>query len=225
MALLHQAELRPSKNELIQGWAPTQPWFEGSPRILSVASFRFDDPDGEVGIETLLVAAGDGPVFQVPLTYRNSPLRGGDPWLIGTMQHSVLGQRWVYDATGDPVYLAAVATAALSGVGQAEQYFEIDGKRVVRDPTAVVAGSGTRGATVPSAPAVGEISTRHELGATIVEAGRLRLLVTRRIGGSGIRENDANGFDHPAEGVTREALTGTWTDQPEQQTLVVVLAG
>jgi hypothetical protein len=48
MALLYQAELRPSKIELIKGWAPTQPWFEGSASasLTSVGSFRFDDPNG-----------------------------------------------------------------------------------------------------------------------------------------------------------------------------------
>src|ERR1700710_2202585 len=101
MALLHRATLQPSKLELLQDWAPTQPWFDGdrSAELVTVAAYRFDDPEGEVGIETLLVRAGDGPVLQVPLTYRAAPLDGGDAWLIGTMQHSVLGQRWTYDGT------------------------------------------------------------------------------------------------------------------------------
>ena len=42
MALLHQAELRPSKLELVEGWAQSQPWFEGDARakLTNVASFR-----------------------------------------------------------------------------------------------------------------------------------------------------------------------------------------
>jgi hypothetical protein len=112
MALLHQAELVPSKLEALAAWAPSQPWFDGDPeRLERVAAFRLDDPAGEVGVEVLLLRAGDGPVLQVPLTYRGSPLEGGDEWLVGTMQHSVLGERWVYDGCGDPVYVAtAVAT-------------------------------------------------------------------------------------------------------------------
>lgn len=211
MALLHQAELSPSKTELIQGWAPTQPWCDAGTdaTVTSVASYRFDDPDGEVGIETLLVTVGDGPVLQVPLTYRNAPLHGAEAWLIGTMQHSVLGKRWVYDAIGDPVYLAAVATAALTGGSQAELYLEVDGSRVVREPTALVTGSGMPGTPVP---ALGATSIRQESGATVVEAGGLRLVVERRIGTRAPLDADR----------PQAVLTGTWTDHPEPHTLVEV---
>ena len=44
----------------------------------------------------------------MPVTYRDAPLPGADAWLIGTMDHSVLGKRWVYDGVGDPVYLLTV---------------------------------------------------------------------------------------------------------------------
>ena len=213
MALIHQAELRPSKTELITEWAPTQAWFEGSAdsSFTSVASFRFDDPEGEVGIETILVRAGGGPVMQLPLTYRGAPLEGGDAWLIGTMQHSVLGRRWVYDATGDPAYLGAVTTAVLTGGGQAEQYVEVDGKRVRLEPTAVVVGSGKEGTPVPSIPWVGTLSTRHEHGATIVDAGDFRLVLVRVLGAGESTENGAQGV-----------LAGTWTGQPEPRTLAIV---
>jgi hypothetical protein len=137
MALLYHAELHPSKLELIAGWAPTQPWFVGDPGadLSNVAAYRFDDPDGVVGIEVILVRAGDGPLLQVPLTYRDTPLAGAEAWLIRTVDHSVLGTRWVYDATGDPAFIAAAATAALTGGSQVEQYFEQDGVREVREPT------------------------------------------------------------------------------------------
>jgi hypothetical protein len=215
MALLHRAELRPSKIELITGWVQAQPWFEGDAdaALTSVASFRFDDPEGEVGIETLLVRAGDGPVLQVPVSYRAAALDGAEAWLIGTMQHSVLGQRWTYDATGDPAYLRAVATAALTGGSQAEQYHEVDGERIYRDPTAVVVGSGNPGAEVAALPPVGDVSTRHERGSTVVETGDLRLLVARVPGAVANDVEDASAM-----------LSGTWTDQPDPQVLVVVLA-
>ena len=118
MALIHDAVLRPSKTEILSAWAPTQPWFSGENlEVTRVASFRFDDPDGDVGIETLLVRAGTGPLLQVPLTYRGEPLAGGEAWLIGTLSHSVLGERWVYDAVGDPAYLHAVAPAPAQRLG------------------------------------------------------------------------------------------------------------
>jgi len=213
MALLHRAELRPSKIELIEAWAPDQPWFEGDAGagFTSVASFRFDDPEGEVGIETLLVRAGEGPVLQVPLTYRGSPLAGGDAWLIGLMQHSVLGERWTYDATGDPVYLAAVATAALTGGNQAEQYYEVDGARIHREPTAVVKCSGTPDAAISAPPSIDSISTRHEHAGTLVDTGELRLGIAR-VPGARVDAPDA----------ASATLSGTWMGQTEPLVLVRV---
>jgi hypothetical protein len=144
MALLHRADLTPSKLDLIAGWAPQQPWFVGEKDapLSTVASFRFDDPDGQVGVETLLVRAGDGPVMQIPLTYRNDELPGGQAHFLGTMEHSVLGTRWTYDGLGDPVYRAELARVILTGDSQVELWIEIDGVMAQREPTAVVAGSG-----------------------------------------------------------------------------------
>lgn len=224
MALLYQAELRPSKIELIAGWAPTQPWFTDvtGASLTSVGSFRFDDPDGEVGIETILVRARDGPVVQVPLTYRGAPLVGGEAWLIGTMQHSVLGQRWVYDATGDPVYLKAVAMAAVTGGTQAEQYLEIDGVRVLRESTALVVGSGKPVTPAPALSVSGTVSTRHDRDVTVVEVGALRLVVVRVLALRGTPGHDSNGLAASGGGVTTEVLTGTWPNQPIPQILVQV---
>ncbi len=105
-AKIHDAELRPSKLELLAGWLPDQPWFDGDAGDLNrVAAYRFVDPEGEVGIETLLVASGER-LYQVPLTYRPEPLDDEFAVLIGTIEHSDLGTRYCYDATSDPVYVA-----------------------------------------------------------------------------------------------------------------------
>jgi hypothetical protein len=97
VALFHRATVTPTKNELIAEWAPTQPW--GPPAasaIDAIGSYRFDDPDGRVGLETHLVNAG-GVLYQVPLTYRDGPLDDAGDAFITEMEHSVLGTRWVYD--------------------------------------------------------------------------------------------------------------------------------
>lgn len=216
MALLHHAEMRPTKLELVEGWASAQPWFNGdvSAGLTSVGAFRFDDPDGQVGVETLLVRAGDGPTMQLPLTYRGSPLPGGEPWLIGTSEHSVLGTRWVYDGVGDPVYLLAVISAIVTGGHQAEMYFEDDGERVEREPTALVAGSGTSGTPLPSLPSVDEVSVRLEEGQTVVETNSLQVVVARVLGvGDATLRRETTGS---ANGV----LSGTWSGQSEPQALV-----
>jgi len=105
-ATVHEAELTPGKLELLARWLPSRPWFSGDASDLErVASFRFVDPGGEVGLETLIVRSG-GTVYQVPVTYRSEPLDDADNALIGTMEHSVLGTRYCYDAPADPVYVA-----------------------------------------------------------------------------------------------------------------------
>lgn len=146
MALMHRADLTPGKLDLLTGWLPGRPWYRGpaEPRLHKVSAFRFDDPDGQVGVETILVQAEDGgPVFQTPLTYRSAPLDGAESWLLGTAEHSVLGRRWVYDACGDPVYAATLAAAILTGGNEAEELVEVDGRLTARIPTMSVRGSGT----------------------------------------------------------------------------------
>ncbi|WP_415975553.1 CG0192-related protein [Rhodococcus sp. 077-4] len=152
MALIHRATLVPSKLDAIAAWIPSQPWWDGSgaDELDAAAAYRFDDPDGEVGIETHLLRTASGTVFQVPLTYRSAPLDGADAYLVATMDHSVLGPRWVYDGVGDPVYVAVTATAIAEGAHQAELVVQSeDGSRSVRESTTQVWGTGGPAPTAP----------------------------------------------------------------------------
>ena len=112
MAIVHRAQLTPSKLDLLAAWLPGCSWC-GAPAesIVRVSAFRFDDPAGEVGLETFIIGAGDRR-FHVPLTYRGAPLDDGE--LVGTLEHSVLGPRWVYDGPSDPVYRDVVREAILT---------------------------------------------------------------------------------------------------------------
>ncbi|MDQ0988878.1 1,4-alpha-glucan branching protein [Streptomyces sp. V3I7] len=120
MAMIHRTTMNPTKLELLQPWLPAQPWYVGQggrPVLSRVGGFRLDDPEGEVGIEFMVVAdeSGDEPVaYHVPLTYRAAPLDGADDALLGTSEHGVLGTRWIYDGTHDPV-LVATLFALLQG--------------------------------------------------------------------------------------------------------------
>ena len=110
MATIHRAELSPTKLELLTDWMGGQRWYlgRGRPRLRRLDSWRLDDPAGEVGIEVLVVldeSATRPVIYQVPLTYRGAPLPGADAALVGEMEHSVLGHRWVYDAPHDPVFV------------------------------------------------------------------------------------------------------------------------
>jgi hypothetical protein len=198
MAIIHAATLNPSKMELLTAWLPGQPWFgEGEPTDLErVGSFRFDDPEGEVGVETLLVARKDA-VFQVPLTYRSSPLRSADASLIGTMEHSVLGRRWVYDATGDPVYASSPARTVLAGQPQADQMLAADGQLKLMPETVHLRSTGASGA---DAPVVSSAVPETVDGVTIIHAAHLDLAVNRVLDLSGRTSG-------------QHILTATWTGQ------------
>ncbi|WP_426004278.1 CG0192-related protein [Paenarthrobacter sp. NyZ202] len=175
MAILHKATLSPTKLELIAGYLPKQPWFiqDGTPEL--VGAYRFDDPAGEVGLETHVVAAGDR-IYQIPLSYRGYELAGAEEWLVGTMEHSVLGKRWVYDACADPVYVKALATAILTGQEQAEQFVDNNGTLEPRPSTVSVKGSGTLDGGVPTVSASAPVSGS---GVTVIDAGGLRLKIAR----------------------------------------------
>ncbi|GGO24683.1 CG0192-related protein [Micromonospora parathelypteridis] len=208
MALLHRATLRPTKLELLAAWLPGRPWFSGPTgvEVVSRGAYRFDDPAGEVGIETILVGTADGPVHQVPLTYRAAPLDGAAGWLVGTVEHSVLGPRWVYDGCADPVYAAALAHAVLAGGGQAEQYFEVDGRREVREPAMTVVVSGAGDADVPPAGAVRRVVDGD---VTVIDTDSLELVVIRRPGAG-------------ADGGAGATLSGSWAGQPTTVPLAYV---
>ncbi|MFJ9416966.1 1,4-alpha-glucan branching protein [Streptomyces sp. NPDC101227] len=124
MAVIHHITLKPGKLELLTSWLPGQPWYAGTgqrqPELAKAGGFRLDDPDGEVGIEFMAVCDGSGDrpvVYHVPLTYRGAPLDGADHALVGTLEHEVLGPRWVYDATHDPVFVAQLF-ALLNGTAE-----------------------------------------------------------------------------------------------------------
>lgn len=204
MALLHAAEIFPGKIELIRAWAPSQPWFVGDDVGLeAIGAYRFDDPDGEVGIETILVRSASGPLLQIPLTYRGAPLAGADEWLITTMEHSVLGPRWVYDACGDPVYAAALATTILGGGSEAALERDSGGVREPVEPTVRVVGSGSA-ADVGS---VGLVDVRDVDAATLVATSVAEIEVLRVLGDSWA--------------LGGETLTGTWDGQTDPVLLAV----
>lgn len=176
MAILHQATLAPSKLEILSKYLVTLPAHADTALsdFALLGSYRFDDPTNEVGIETHLLTSGSGPVSHVPLTYRAAPMVGAEEWLIATMEHSVLGSRWVYNACGDPVYVAELARAILTGGTQVEQFVETDDGPVVREPSATVAGSGSTSTPVP---AIESVVCEAEGNDTVIRSGAMQIVV------------------------------------------------
>jgi len=97
MAVIYDTTMSPSKLELLAAWLPAQPWYLGNgrePDLTKAGGFRLDDPEGEVGIEFMLVtdqSVGRVVTYQVPLAYRGRALAGGSGGLIGTSEHGSSG--------------------------------------------------------------------------------------------------------------------------------------
>jgi len=123
MAIIHEATMAPAKLELLASWLRGRSWYLGGgvvPLLTKAGGFRLDDPEGKVGLEFMAVtdAGGDEPVtYHVPLSYRGAPLTGAEGALIGTAEHGVLGKRWIYDGTRDPVLVGQLFALYL---GEAE---------------------------------------------------------------------------------------------------------
>jgi hypothetical protein len=204
MALFHRATIKPTKSELIAEWAPTQPW--GPPAdvpIEVIGSYRFDDPDARVGMETHLVAAADT-LLQVPLTYRDEPLDGADDALIVEMQHSVLGNRWVYDGLRDPQFVVMLAAVAMTGQGEALGMAVYDGRWYVAPSNVRIQGGGWTQERVPVDGFVVEDDSTTDV---VLRNDRFELTVFRRpVPGP-----------RPAMG-----LTATWDGQPNPVVLAEV---
>jgi hypothetical protein len=178
MAVIHTAELRPSKLEAISAWVPQQPWSGVTPgtTVEQAGRFRFDDPAGAVGVETYLVRAGSGPVLHVPLTYRGAPLEGAEAFLVTEMDHSVLGRRWVYDAVGDPVYADVVRRAIVTG-GHEAVLERADGSGMF-DGEGTAVGSGS----AAHSPAVTDVRAETVGPVTTVATGHGEVAVLRVVG-------------------------------------------
>lgn len=204
MAVHHLAAIVPTKLELLQGWVPHQPWLGGADAstLTKFGSYRFDDPDGEVGIETHLLGTADGQVLQVPLTYRGAPRAGAGGSLITTMTHTTLGDRWIYDGCHDPVYVAALVSAILTGGREADLYALTDAGLVLEPVLTHVRGGGSLPSS--SVPALTAPAVSHNGTTTTIDAG-VRLTLPRVI--------------ITTTPVGKAALSGTW---PGQATPVVL---
>jgi hypothetical protein len=208
VAILYQAKLVPSKVELIASWLPGQSWVEGADvsEISTVGAFRFDDPDGEVGIETHLLKTADGLTLQVPLTYRAAPLASGS-FLVGTLQHSVLGKRWVYDGCGDVTYLTAIVSTILNGGHEADLDVVTDDGLVRREATTNVTGSGIGANDVPILEL---ISIENRGSQTNVFTEHFELMLHRMIGEDGTDDHEVS-------------MKGTWPGQSKPVTLATLV--
>lgn len=122
IAEIHAATLTPPKQDALRTWLND---------VTLSGAYRLVDTNGEVGIEGNIGTDADGRLVQIPVTYRGEST-GAE---FTTLEHSVLGQRYVTKALEDPVAVAEYARLILAGDTDADRY---DGK-----PTALhLQGSG-----------------------------------------------------------------------------------
>jgi hypothetical protein len=208
MAIIHATTLNPGKLELLAGWLPAQPWYadEGrEPALSKAGGFRLDDPQGEVGIEFMVVTDGSGAAavtYQVPLTYRASALAGCDRGLIGTAEHGVLGRRWIYDGTGDEV-LVSQLVALIQGEAepQAQSLSNTPDPTVIGKPVA----SGPLTVTDSVVGASGPSGTELRIGTAPADSpgsGHLIVRVNRVL--------QPEGRTRPAPEAGQPCLSATW---------------
>lgn len=193
MAVIHRAELRPSKLEALAAWLPDRHWsgVSAGDDLAIAGKLRFDDPAGEVGVETVLVRTTDGRVLQAPLTYRGAPLDGAEAFLATEMDHSVLGRRWVYDAVGDPVFADVLRRAIATG-GHEATLERADGSGAW-DAEGTASGSGSDA----DSPTVTAVDAQTSGAVTSVATDHGTLVVARAVG---------------AELPAGRTLTGSWAD-------------
>lgn len=219
MARIEDATIKPKKIELIRDWLPGRSWFTGNHSDVEiVGSYRFDDPEGEVGVEIMLVRSpGDAATWQVPLSYRGEPLDGGEEFFITTMEHSVLGPRWIYDAIGDPVFRTELARVIAQADSNVAEIFESPEGPVEIPRKTEVTGSGTSEPGVPEFFAAEITDATTADGAALIETGLARLVLTRRVSGAALDSALAAG---PAG-----QLTGTWPGQDKPVPLAALALG
>ena len=159
MAIIHKASVSPTRAELLErifGEAVTV-----------LGSYRFDDPGGEVGVEAFIACSG-ARTRQVVLAYRGALLEGAEEDLISTMEHSVLGRRWIYNGTGDSVAVACFRRALLGEQEQAVEEIWDNGQRLgTREPTvrlSVVPGQPPEADAAPAIATELDLSPRHTVG-------------------------------------------------------------
>ncbi|HEX3751910.1 MAG TPA: 1,4-alpha-glucan branching protein [Streptosporangiaceae bacterium] len=174
MAVIHHTTLTPGKLDLLAAWLPRQPWYrtgDGAAELTRAGGFRLDDPDGQVGLEFMVVTdATTDTAYLVPATYRDHELPSASEGLIGTAEHGVLGHRWVYDGAHDPV-LVAQLVALIQGRAE-PQAQSVTG---TPDPTVTTGSPAAAGplaasgaATVASTGEGTEVQVPIDAGGSIV---------------------------------------------------------
>ncbi|WP_080792741.1 CG0192 family protein [Corynebacterium pacaense] len=105
IAKIYKTTLDPTKEAVARAWV-------GDVKL--VGSYRLvDTVDDATGIEVLIASDPDGRLVQIPFTYRSQEINPEQT--LTTIEHGVLGTRWVTNALGDPVAVREFIRTILTG--------------------------------------------------------------------------------------------------------------
>ncbi|MCQ1957660.1 1,4-alpha-glucan branching protein GlgB [Arthrobacter sp. zg-Y826] len=209
--------LTPSLPEILTSWLPGQRWFPAKGRevlLERVGGIRLEDPAGEVGLEVHLIAVVSGDrrdVISVPVSYRTAPAPELEAALLGRAHQEDLGERWLYDATADPVFVTAWLELMRSQASSLDGHthgFALDGFadwEPFREPlpTKVLTGEQSNTSVIVRAPEAPLIVKFYR----VVAAGESPdVEVSARL-------TEVGSVDVPA---TYGWVTGSWTDPADQ---------
>ena len=81
IAVYHPAKIVPGKLKLLQTCVPQQPWTgrADTTTLTRLGSYRFDDPAGQIGLETHLLGTAEGQSFKWPWCIAESHARPRRP--------------------------------------------------------------------------------------------------------------------------------------------------
>lgn len=105
IAKIYTTTLSPTKESIARAWVGD---------VTLLGSYRLVDTlDGETGIEVLIAADPDGRLVQIPFSYRSEEINPAHT--LSTIEHGVLGTRWVSNALGDPSAVREFIRTILTG--------------------------------------------------------------------------------------------------------------
>ncbi|MDM7990922.1 1,4-alpha-glucan branching protein GlgB [Arthrobacter sp. zg-Y877] len=215
------SQLTPSLPDILTAWLPGQRWFPAKGRevvLERVGGIRLEDPAGQVGLEVHLIAVVSGErrdVISVPVSYRTEPAPELEAALLGRAQDGDLGERWLYDATADPVFVTAwleLMRSQASSVDGHTHGFALDGFADWKPflaplPTKVLKGEQSNTSVIVQAPEAPLIVKFYR----VVAAGESPdVEVSARL-------TEVGSVDVPA---TYGWVTGSWTDPASGEQLL-----
>ncbi|RNE48208.1 CG0192 family protein [Corynebacterium alimapuense] len=190
---------------------PTKEWIAASSGgvVTLLGSYRLADPAGKVGIEVLVGSDIDGRPVQLPLTYRAAELHSEHT--LSEMEHSVLGRRWVSNALGDPVAVAAFIRVILEGDDAATRSDGVPAALVIR-------GSGDHSQVSVTEVELKEATRQRAIGTVVVDGQRksFQLYLPHSL-------HRLHSSDSEADPI-RHNLIGWLPSMPEKQRVVAELS-